>query len=86
MRSITKTIAQIQALLPTPDVTPAVVADQITTLRAELNIMYRSSMYVAPEGAQAAWVSLSATLYRYLPQPGSYPWVKAIADLMATGV
>jgi len=80
MRKITTVITQILDVLPViPD---SVIADQMTTLKAELRLQLRQGMYLAPEGESDAWERLSITLYRYMPQPGSYPFVQQVSDIV----
>lgn len=85
MRTIAGTITKIQALLPTPETTPVDVRDQMTILRAELNVIEKRTLYMAPESASTAWEDLSGILYRLMPRMGSYPWVKAVSDEMLNG-
>lgn len=83
MRKILPVINAIQALLPDP--APTEVSDQIIVLKATLRLQARGGLYAANEGDDGSWEALSAALYRYMPQLGSYPWVQQVSDVM-TGV
>jgi hypothetical protein len=83
MRKILPVITAIQALLPDPP--PPEIADQIIVLKATLRLQARGGLYAAPEGDDGSWEALTAALYRYMPQLGSYPWVQQVSDIV-TGV
>ena len=85
VRNITTVIDGIVALIPNP--APDLVADELTVLQAELRILKRTASYAPPEGTNDTdlWNRLGTALYRYMPSPSSYPWAKAISDLV-TGV
>lgn len=84
MRKISTVIDKILFLLPDP--VPAEVSDNITSLRAELNIIRRTGDYAAPEGKidDQQWDRLSTALYRYMPKPSSYTWAGAISEVVTT--
>ena len=81
MRKIQDVIAQVAEKLPAAP--PPEVADNIVTLKAELNVLARTVAYAAPEANTAAefWARLSTMLYRYLPNPAAYPWAADIAAI-----
>lgn len=82
MRKITDVIPQILALIPTPS--PIEVADNMTVLAAELNVLNRAAHYTPPESnlGGGQWARLESTLYRYMPPPTAFPWAQQISDLV----
>lgn len=85
MRTISQVIDGILALMPNPY--PPEVADNLTNLVAELNIVRRTGDYAAPEGSidEMQWNRLSTALYRNMPKSDSYQWAKEISLLVTTG-
>jgi hypothetical protein len=73
MRYLTTVLDGVIALLS--PVTPIDGSNaNLTTALAQVQVLRKQSMYVAPESAMQYWDGLSATLYRYLPPPTVQPF------------
>lgn len=85
MRKLSDVITQVLALFPEP--VPAAVYDDLTVLRAELEILLRTAAYTPPESLVGTelWSRLGTACYRYLPHPASYPFAQSISDVLMGG-
>lgn len=81
MRNFQQIVQQILQALPDP--APAEVADELTVLRAELQILLRTGAYTPAEAnASNLWERLQIALYRYLPNPAGYTWAQTISNIV----